>query len=55
MICLPERQRVVQLLDEAMLAGARQKPACAVLGLSARTLQRWTEGGGVREDGRLAC
>ena len=53
MICLPERQRVVQLLDEAMLAGARQKPACAVLGLSVRTLQRWQEHDTVPGDARL--
>ena len=54
MICLPERQRVVQLLDEAMLAGARQKPACAVLGLSVRTLQRWQEHDTVPGDARLS-
>jgi putative transposase len=29
--------------------------ACGVLGISARTLQRWMEGGGVKEDGRLAA
>lgn len=29
------------LLKEAVTAGARLKPACAVLGLSARTVQRW--------------
>lgn len=52
MTCLPERQRVVQLLSEAMLAGARQKSACAVLGLSARTLQRWQEHDTLSRDAR---
>ncbi|MCY0389799.1 helix-turn-helix domain-containing protein [Robbsia sp. Bb-Pol-6] len=32
------------LLGEACLAGARQARACAVLGLSARTVQRWPRG-----------
>lgn len=30
------------LLDEAVTSGARLEPACAVLGLCARTVQRWT-------------
>lgn len=50
---LPERQQVVTLLSEAMLAGARQKAACAVLGLSVRTVQRWQEEDGVCGDQRL--
>ena len=41
MIILPERQLVATLLSDAKLAGARQRPACAVLGLSVRTIQRW--------------
>jgi len=53
MICLSKRQQVVTLLDEAMLAGARQKPACAVLGLSVRTVQRWQEEDTVTSDQRL--
>jgi len=43
------------LVREACAAGARLETACGVLGLSPRTLQRWTEGGGVKEDGRLAA
>ena len=44
------------LVREACAAGARLEAACAVLGVSPRTLQRWTEGGGgVKEDGRLAA
>lgn len=54
MTCLPERQQVVALLTEAMSAGARQKSACAVLGLSARTVQRWLDEDTVREDQRPA-
>jgi len=38
-------------IDEAMSAGARRGSACAVLGLSARTLERWDSAGG-GEDGR---
>ena len=43
------------LAREACAAGACLESACGVLGISARTLQRWTEGGGVKEDGRLAA
>jgi putative transposase len=32
---------ILQLLDEAQAAGARLRPACAVLGLSSRTVERW--------------
>lgn len=54
MTCLPERQQVVTLLTEAMSAGARQKAACAVLGLSERTIQRWLDEDTVGEDRRPA-
>lgn len=36
------------LIEEAVAAGARREQACTLLGLSARTLERW----GDREDGR---
>jgi transposase InsO family protein len=36
-----ERQRVRTLVEEAVAGGARLSAACAQLGLSARTLQRW--------------
>ena len=31
----------IELVDQAVTAGARRKKACALLGLSLRTLQRW--------------
>lgn len=31
------------MIDEALAAGCRQKPACELMGLSERTLQRWRE------------
>ena len=31
----------ISLIDEAVTQGARQVPACDVLGISVRTLQRW--------------
>jgi len=40
MMSLPEREQVMRLLNEATAAGARRKQACAVMGLSLRTLQR---------------
>lgn len=35
------KQMAITLIDEAMAAGAHRHPACAVLGVSARTLRRW--------------
>jgi putative transposase len=40
------------LIKEAIQCGARQKQACAVLGLSSRTYQRWIKAD-VISDGRL--
>ena len=48
-----DRRHVAVLIDEATAAGARQSVACAALGLSPRTLQRWQDSaGGIREDRR---
>jgi len=47
-----ERQQVVALVQEATASGARQEQACAVVGLSVRTLQRWQDGETVRVDQR---
>ena len=49
---LSERRQVLVLLTEAVAAGARQDRACAVLGLSARTVQRWQPHETVRGDRR---
>jgi putative transposase len=34
---------IIELIDEAVAAGARQSRACEVVGIDARTLQRWRE------------
>ena len=34
---------ILGLLDEAMVAGARQSRACEILGVDARTVQRWRD------------
>jgi putative transposase len=52
MISAPDRQKAVELIDEARAAGARLRPACRVVGITARTYQRWTADGGVRADRR---
>jgi len=46
---------VITLIDETCQAGARLSEACRVLGLAARTLQRWREDGEVKGDGRQAA
>jgi putative transposase len=35
------RMTIVTMVEQAMAEGARQRQACAIVGLSARTLQRW--------------
>lgn len=44
MISASDRDQAIELIDEAMKAGARQSLACEQLGLSSRTLQRWRHG-----------
>lgn len=44
-----DRRRVLELIEGAMAAGARQSAACDELGLDPRTLQRWRKR---PEDGR---
>jgi len=41
MTSLPERDNIISLVAEAVLAGARQARACAAINLIPRTLQRW--------------
>lgn len=41
MTLLPERDQVMAMVVEAMVAGARQAQACEAISLSERTLQRW--------------
>ena len=53
MIHLPERQRILQWVDEASAAGARIRQACDLLGISPRSLQRWRQSGAVVEDARI--
>ncbi|PVX70883.1 transposase InsO family protein [Paraburkholderia unamae] len=47
-----ERKALIGLINEATLAGARQAHACKILGLSARTVQRWYRGEPDAVDGR---
>jgi len=49
---LPERLAISGLVEEAVLAGARVAPACALLGFSERTLQRWELAADDLPDGR---
>ena len=43
MSSLAERQALLALLAEACNAGSRLRPACAQIGLSERTVQRWQQ------------
>lgn len=42
-------------IEEACAAGARLKPACEVVGVSVRTLQRWRGEDGIQADARAAA
>ena len=46
------RQTIIAGVNEAMRDGARQSSACEVIGISAKTLQRWEQPDNV-QDGRL--
>jgi len=52
MINLADRHHAVELIEEAVAAGARQHKACGLLDLSVRTYQRWTQDETVLSDGR---
>jgi transposase InsO family protein len=43
---------ILELIDEAVRNGARQRKACALIGLNTRTVQRWRAGDALRPDGR---
>ena len=43
MTALSERQQFIQWIAEAVHAGARQSQACQMIGITARTLQRWKQ------------
>ena len=53
MIALPEREQIVQWVEEANAAGARRKKACELLGIAPRSLQRWCQDDELRADARL--
>lgn len=48
----PDRQKTLTLVEQARRQGARQAPACAELGVSERTVQRWRRGDRPCEDRR---
>lgn len=41
MTSLAARKNIIAMVGDAIAGGARQKQACAIVGLSERTLQRW--------------
>jgi transposase InsO family protein len=44
MTLLPQRINIMELVAEAVTAGARRNRACEVISISERTLQRWQKG-----------
>jgi len=48
----PDRIKIVEVIDEAILSGARQFKACEEIGISERTLQRWRLEGPKTKDKR---
>lgn len=50
---LPEREKIMNAVQESVAAGARNYKACELIGLSVRTYQRWwKDGDKIREDAR---
>ncbi len=52
MIGLEDRQTLAHEVEQACAAGARLSKACAQVGISARTLQRWRTGTGLQQGDR---
>jgi transposase InsO family protein len=52
MIGIPDRHEAVALINEARTNGARLAKACGEVGITARTFERWMQGGEVRADRR---
>ena len=48
----PERVQIASWIEEAVASGARRAKACAIIGLSIRTLQRWCGDDEIKADGR---
>ena len=47
-----ERAEVIELVNESRASGVRQSMACEIMGVSAKTLQRWKQDGNA-QDGRI--
>ncbi len=43
---MEEREMAIELIKEAVAAGARRSKACEIMGITLRTLQRWEDSGG---------
>ena len=43
MTSIPDRNRAIELVDEARQAGARQAAACAEIGIDAKTYRTWKQ------------
>jgi len=52
-IALEERRIAVALIEKACSAGSRKEKACELLGITARTVQRWQKDGEIKEDQRI--
>ncbi|MCK3410240.1 IS3 family transposase, partial [Escherichia coli] len=44
--------KIISLIHEAVINGARKSQACRCIGISIRTLQRWTNGNVITTDRR---
>ncbi len=53
MISYPDRKKYCHLIEQAVQSGARQKSACKLVGITARTYQRWNQGEELKEDQRI--
>ena len=52
MISTQDRQDAIELIDEAVKAGARRGRVCQELGICERTYRRWQQGGSLQSDRR---
>ena len=52
MISTPDRKKAIELINETVASGAKKTKVCQELELTIRTVQRWTQAGELKKDGR---
>lgn len=44
-----DRREIINLIESAQSTGAKQSEACKIIGISAKTVQRWQKSGNIKD------